>query len=180
MSINASISSPDIDRQVQVLKYFPKITAKHYRPALNISTAAVAAVIRPQIPRATGRAQQEFGTKVSGKNIENLKGQIGWFDPNDPWYINIVEYGAGSHPLTSGASTRSKRDQAQFQNALAAGSRFGKAHVFIRGAGWRTMDIHPGFSKRGFMAAGWAATQPLVDKEMSAAGDKVVAELAAI
>lgn len=181
MSIQASISSPDLTRQIEVLKLFPEITARHYRPALDSAVRELEAQIRPNIPVSFGRAKQTFHSQVSGRNIENLKGQVGWFgSQNDAWYINIVEYGARQHPLKSAQGIRSGSRNARFQSALAQGEKFGGQSIYIKGAGWRTMAIHPGFSARGFLAAGYSASQPLVEREMGAAGDKVVAELAAI
>lgn len=178
MSIQATINSPDLIAQIAVLKHFPQITARHYIPALKRSTAAVEAVVRPMIPRRTGKAAETFGSKVTGRAIQNLSGRVGWFDKDDPWYINVVEHGARQHPM-AGGSVRSKSKFNRFQSALERGESFGGVHVFI-GGGWRTMSIHPGFAMRGFLAAGYAATQPIIEREMGAAGDAVVNELANI
>lgn len=176
MSITATISSPDLLKQANVLKHFPQITAKHYRPALKLSVAAISSVIQPMIPSgASGWLADSFGSKVYGRNIENLKGQVGWFDKGDAWYAHIVESGSTSHKIQPrGArisATRSEQNKGA-TNVLA----------WMDGGGWNFAKAvnHPGFSKRGFMAAGYAATKPIVEREMSAAGEKVVAELAAI
>lgn len=176
MSIQASINSEDLLKQVNVLKHFPAITAKHYKPALKMGVAALDAVIRPMIPSgATGRAQDTFDTKVTGRNIENLKGQVGWYDKDDAWYVNILESGAAPHKIEPRGGRISKARAAANKGATSV-------LAWMDGGGWnfaRSIN-HPGSPKFGFMAAGWAATQPLIDREMSAAGEKVIAELAAI
>lgn len=184
MAIQATINSPDLNAQIEILKHFPQITAKHYVPALKTSVAAIAAVVRPLIPRRTGRSAQTFGTKVSGRSIQNLAGRVGWFDKDDPWQINIVEYGAKRHFIAPKSSNRTRgRRLAAYQamdSAKELGINFLAWPVFIQGVGWRRMDIHPGFAARGFLAAGYAATKPIVEREMGAAGEKVVNELASI
>lgn len=175
MAYKISLTSSDVDRQINILKYFPEIASARYRPALKRSSDELAAVIRPTIPILTGKAQSTFGSRVSGTKIESLQAQVGWYDKGDPWYINIVEYGARAHKLEKGSSSRSKRAQA----ALAGPDRkIGRGvHVKI-GDRWVTMEVHPGFSKRGFMAAGYSAAQPLVNYELAQANEAVVRDLA--
>ena len=176
MSITATINSPDLLKQANILKAFPEITAKHYRPALKSAVAALDAAIRPNIPSgASGWLADSFGTKVLGRNIENLKGQVGWFDKGDAWYAHIVESGAKSHPIEPRGAVSKKR--------YAAGKGAASVLAWMDGGGWhfaKMIKRHPGFSKRGFMAAGYAVTKPIVESELGAAGEKVVAELAVI
>lgn len=176
MSITATINSPDLLKQANILKHFPEITAKHYRPALKSAVAALDAAIRPNIPSgASGWLADSFGTKVLGRNIENLKGQVGWFDKGDAWYAHIVESGATSHTIQPRGSNISATRAAQNKGATRVLAWMdGGGFVFAKSVS------HPGFSKRGFMAAGYAVTKPIVESELGAAGEKVVAELAVI
>lgn len=179
MTYFIKLTSSDVDRQINILQSFPEIATARYRPALKRSADELAAVIRPTIPILTGKAQSTFGSRVSGTKIESLQAQVGWYDEGDPWYPNIVEYGARAHPLTKGSDVRGKGRWKRFEKNLksgAAGKR-GQA-VMIKGE-WKTIKIHPGFSKRGFMAAGYSAAQPLVNYELAQANEAVVRDLAA-
>lgn len=174
--IKISMTSSDVNRQIEALKALPKIATRHYRPALSKITKQLKGQILPNIPVATGRARAGFGSKVTGSTITSLKGAVGWYDKNDPWYPNILEHGAKSHLMAG--STRDRKKQKAFESALEKGESFGGAHVFIRGAGWRTIKVHPGFSAMGFMAAGYSALKPIIDHELQLANEAVVKELA--
>lgn len=172
------VQSPDVTRYIDLLKQFPNLVRKYYQPALKRSTKSLETVIKPTIPVLSGRARDEFGSKVSGTTITSMKGQVGWYDKNDPWYMNIVESGAKAHPLTSGSTARTRKGRNQFERDSASGSLGGQP-VFVQSAGgWRTMKSHPGFSKRGFMAAGYSAVKPIVDQELFNANEGIVRELA--
>jgi len=169
------LTSSDVDRQIHILRHFPEIVQKHYKPGLKRSAEALAAKIRPNIPELTGKARKTFGSKVTGAQVESMRAEVGWYDKNDPWYINIVEYGARPHKLNKGSSSRSKRAQAELKTVTSAPG----TPVYILNAGWRTMRIHPGFSKRGFMLAGLSGAWPVVKSELAQANEAVVRELAA-
>lgn len=174
--IKVSLTSSDVNRQIEALKALPKIATKHYRPALSKITKQLKDVILPMIPKGTtGRARKDFGSKVVGATITSLKGQVGWYDKNDVWYPNILEYGAKPHLMAG--STRSKKKQRAFESKMASGGAFAGTHVFIKG-GWKTIRMHPGFSGIGFMAAGYSALKPIIDHELQLANEAVVKELA--
>jgi hypothetical protein len=161
MSIQIDLTSSDVDRQIEVLKYFPDLAEKHYRPVLNRDTAALRAFIQPEIPVRSGRAASTFGSKVTGRAF-SLKGQVGWYDSGDPWYINVVEHGAVAHEIT----VRPKQ-----ASVLAWGEGgFSKGHTIS----------HPGLSARGFMAAGYSAMQPVIENDLAMANERIIADLAAI
>lgn len=156
MSYKVGVLDADLSRQIELLKWFPEVLKKHFVPVFRRDVKALEGRIRPTIPVLSGRAQQTFGSKVTGTGV-NVTGRVGWYDKNDPWYPNIVEYGAKPHSL-------SKDNQ--------------RIPVFIEGAGWRMMDKHPGFSARGFMAAGYSAMQPMINADMAQANEAVVNDLA--
>lgn len=174
--IKISMTSSDVNRQIEALKALPKIAAKHYRPALSKITKSLKGQILPNIPVVTGKARKDFGSKVTGSTITSLKGAVGWYDKSDAWYPNILEHGAKSHLMAG--STRSRAKQKAFESKVASGESYGGTHVLIRGAGWRTIKVHPGFSAMGFMAAGYSALKPLIDHELQVANEAVVRELA--
>ena len=160
MSIKINIQSADVQRQIEVLQHFPDLAEKHYRPAVTRDISILAAGIRSQIPTRSGTALSTFGSKVSGKGFR-IRGQVGWYDSNDPWYINVVEHGAGAHAIAVAP---------QEKEALAWGGSFSKGHTIE----------HPGFSARGFMAAGMSAMQGQIETDLALANERIIADLAAI
>ena len=159
--IKIDLTSSDVDKQIEVLKHFPELAEKHYRPALKKDVAALAAIIEPNIPVRTGEAADTFGSKVTGRAF-SLKGQVGWYDRGDPWYINVVEHGAKKHEIE--VSPKNKK-------VLAWGEgSFSKGHKID----------HPGFSKRGFLAAGYSAIQGTIENDLAMANERIIADLAAI
>jgi hypothetical protein len=83
---------------------------------------------------------------------------VGWYDSNDPWYINVVEHGAKPHVIRS-------RTEGGF--------------LFFGGTYAREVR-HPGFSARGFMAAGASALQAAIENDLAMANERIIADLAAI
>lgn len=150
MSIKIDISSPKVDRQMEVLKYFPQLAEKYYRPAVQRDVSMLRGLIEPNIPSATGKAAATFGSKITGKGFR-IKGQVGWYDKNDPWYINVVEHGAKPHEMNTYAPGLGKR-----------------------------IGTHPGLSARGFLAAGYSAMQPIIEEDLAQANERIISDLAAI
>ena len=165
MSLKIDLTSPAVDRQISVLKEFPRLADKRYRPVVKKDTAALAAIVQPNIPRRSGFAANTFGSKVSGRGF-NLKGQLGWYDQTDPWYINIVEYGAAAHAINT-APVKS--------NLLAY--RTGNGEMGFSAG--HTIQ-HPGFGARGFMAAAEEAMGPMVEADLAAANEQILSDLAAL
>jgi hypothetical protein len=177
--IKVGILAPDLERQMELLKAYPEIVEKHFGPTLKRDVKTLAERIRPTIPVLSGKAQRTFASKVTGKGI-NLTGTVGWYKKNSPWYINIVEHGAKPHPLNKGVSIRNSNKRTALFNAHISNPnrvRVGGVPVKI-GDRWVTMEAHPGFSKRGFMAAGYAAMGGLINADMAQASEGVVKELA--
>lgn len=160
MSIKIDLTASDVDKQMEVLKHFPELAEKHYRPVITRDVSVLRGLIQPQIPTRSGRAASTFGSKVTGRGF-SLKGQVGWYDSGDPWYINVVEYGAAAHIYDI---------KPQKASVLAWGGGFSKGHEIH----------HPGFSARGFMAAGYSAMQPVVENDLAMANERIIADLAAI
>jgi hypothetical protein len=147
MSIKVDMTSTDIDRQIELLRYYPEVVEKHFRPVLTVDIGLLADDIRPQIPVAKGKAAATFKKNITGKGID-LQAQVGWWGKNTAWYINIVEYGAKPHNINS----------------------------FAPGAGVYIKD-HPGFPAREFMANSFAAFQPVIEADMAIASENVVNDM---
>jgi len=154
MSIKVGvIQDPELQELIFLLNQYPEIANKYFRPALKQAVTVLEGMVRPRIPRATGKAEATFGSKVSGGGLSlygraGLTGRVGWFDYDDPWYINVVEYGAKAHEINS----------------------------FAPGLG-KYIGTHPGFSAVGFMAAGYSAAQPVIEALMDAANDATLQAL---
>lgn len=174
MSIRVDMTSNDVDRQIELLRYYPEIVVKHFRPALQATTKDLYGEIKPNIPRDTGKALAAFKARVSGKGVD-LQGQVGWWGKTAAWYINIVEHGARPHSLVKGSTIRSRRGARAFADANRTPTG---VPVFIEKAGgFRTMGDHPGAKELGFMKQGFAALQSISDLRMMAASEAVLAEL---
>ena len=167
MSFKIDMTSTDVDRQVYLLRHFPDIAQRHYRPALEASVKLLSNLIQPDIPVGfTGKARATFRSKVTGRQIHTMRGRVGWWGKNAAWYINVVEHGATAHTI------KAKRGKTLRFPDVSGRSR--DAFAFPR------QVHHPGFSARGFMAAGESAARPVIDALMAQASDRVVKELAAI
>lgn len=156
MSFRTDMTSPELDQQVQLLKHFPEIVSKHFRPLLAKNVAMLHSKIKGDIPEDTGRARAAFKKTVSGKGIF-MQGRVGWWGKDAPYYINVLEYGAKPHRIVP-------RDPNGWL-------RLNGGHLV------KSVD-HPGVKKHAFMAQGFAALKPRVDADMAAAGEAVVKELA--
>lgn len=148
MAIKMDMTSPDLDRQIALLKHFPQIMEKHFRHVLVKDVKLLADRIRPNIPVRTGKALKKFKSRVTGKGVK-LQGQVGWWGANSPWYINVLEFGAKPHKIG-----------------------------YVPGLGVSfSKRPHPGVSKRGFMAAGFSAIRPIIYADMAKASENVVKDL---
>jgi len=176
MSFGVSMQSPDLERQIEMLKLYPEIAEAHFRPAVEASVALLAGRIRTQVPVLTGRAQQTMVSKVTGKGV-NITGKVGWIGKNAPWYINVVEYGARAHALQKGSDNRSKMGRGKVTRRAERG-QLAAVPVLISGVGWRTITNHPGFQGRGFMKAGFEASKPEIDNLLAGANEAIARELA--
>lgn len=159
--IKIDLTSSDVDKQMDVLKHFPDIADRQYRPVLKRDVATLYGIIGPTIPVRSGEAKKAFSSQVTGRAF-SLRGRVGWFRSGDPWYINVVEHGAKQHEIQVAP------EKAQ---ALHWGStNYSKGHTIT----------HPGLSARGFMAAGYSTIQGAVEQDLALANERVIAELAAI
>ncbi len=146
--IKVDMTAPELDRQIELLKFYPEILQKHFVPVLKRDVKLLEARIRPTIPVLSGRAQKTFGSKVTGTGI-NLTGRVGWYDRSDPWYPNVLEYGAKAHEMNTFVPRLSK-----------------------------TIHTHPGLSARGFMDAGYSAMENTIQSDLAQANEGVVRDLA--
>jgi hypothetical protein len=184
MAMVVIVESPDLDRQIELLKFYPEIARKHFKPALQASVALMDAAIRPGIPVDSGETKAAFGSKVTGTTISNLMGRSGWSESSYKtlWPINVVEYGSRAHDLHGGASVRSPKNWFYFEKAYKSGGFDSDAaagtgqHVNVKG-NWKTMRVHPGFAARWFLHSGFQAALPGIEVIMAAANEACVQDL---
>lgn len=155
MSIKVDVTSADLARQIELLKYYPEVVEKHFKSELYRAAALVKKEIQPDIPRMTGKAQKTFRSRVTGKGIY-MQAQIGWWGSGSAWYINIVEHGASPHSI---------------------GYKGIGNHILVRGQ-WKTKKEVKGFAGRKFMAQGYERSIPRVTALMAGASERVVNEMA--
>ena len=92
MNFSVGISSPDLTRQIELLKLYPEIAEKHFYPAVTGATRDIGALIQPNIPVLSGKARGLFRAKAVGRGL-NIEGRIGWWGSNEGFYIRFLEYG---------------------------------------------------------------------------------------
>jgi hypothetical protein len=175
MSIKVDLSAEAVDQQIALLKEYPEIADRHYRPVLQKDVQLLAAMVQPGIPNRTGRSIASFGSRVIGKGT-SITGELGWYKKNAPFYIKFIEGGAKPHEIAPrGAKVSFTRMLAGTGGAAVLrfpGTSQGGDFVFIHGS------VHnPGVRGRGFMQAAWDAAGPLVENDIAAANDAVLKDL---
>lgn len=167
---------PSFEEMVRYLGQYPKILDKYASSAMKRVVSKTASSIKPNIPVRMGASQAAFFNEILGYGA-TLTGVVGFRGGKGaPYHINIVEHGARPHSLVKRSRQRTASAFARFQKRQERGTLRG-AHVLINGT-WVTMASHPGFSKRGFMAAGFSAAQPMANAEMQKAVDNAFQEVA--
>lgn len=162
MSLQQSVASPDLQKQLDLLKLYPEIAEAHFRPAMDQAATILEGAIQPNIPVLSGTALAAFGAKVSGKGL-NIAAKVGWGtarSDRDAWYMNVVEYGAKPHEITG-------RDGGRMVFNGLDGSIVSVVRV-----------DHPGFPARALMKTGLESSKAGIDGVMAAANEAVVRELA--
>lgn len=122
--IKIGVASPDLDKQLALLKYYPEIVDQYFRPATKQAVAILKGGLRSIAPRDTGKAVSSIRSSVKGKGVY-LSGSVGF--GAKAWYMNIIEHGAKAHSM----------------------GETGQA-VNING-NWVTIKMHPGFGGRFFV-----------------------------
>ena len=174
MSIKVDVFSPDLERQISLLQQSQRFLDKHFHLRMKNSVEMTYGIASPKVPHGeTGKAAGALRRGVYGFG-KSLIGTVGFYD-GEVYYINIVEHGAKRHSLVGGSKNRSEAARRRLARQEQRG-KLKAAHVFI-GNRWVTMTIHPGFSKRGFMAASFSAARPRVEGEMKAGADDALAEM---
>ena len=165
----------NFEEMVRFLAKFPKVLDLYASKGMTRTVSATGSHIMPRIPVRTGAAKGAFFKDVLGFG-GSLTGLVGFKGGKGaPYHINIVEYGARPHSLVGGSKQRTQSAYSRFEKRASKGKLSG-THVNINGT-WVTVVKHPGFSARGFMAAGLSAAQPIYNREMQQAVDDAFKEI---
>lgn len=149
------VAAADVDWQIRLIEHFPDIADRHFKPAMSDAVGRLAREIEPNIPIRTGTAAAKFRDAVTGKGMR-LTGRVGWWGAGQPWYINVVEYGAKEHEIPAGGGQRPLH--------LVGGWVMGPVH-------------HPGFGARNFMRKADEATRQRNVERFEQARDKTVSDM---
>ena len=160
------IGSEALQRQIELLKYYPEIFDKYFFPALERSADLVKGAMRPNIP--SRRVSAALGSKVTHSRTSALgtRAIIGFgkrFGKPSAQFVAPLNQGAKAHEVTASRTTD------------------GYLH-FSSGRGTRFTAIgsiqHPGFAGRHFMEKGLEEARPGIDNLLEQAAGQVVQELA--
>lgn len=98
MSFKIDMSSPDLDRQLDLMKHYPEVMEKHFKNAIVVDVSKLYSTIKKNVP--SKRAKATIKRSVGGKGI-NLQGKVGWWGKGTFWQVNILEYGAKPHDMNT-------------------------------------------------------------------------------
>ena len=167
MAIKYEITGDEaLQRQIELLKYYPEIFDKWFYPAMEQAAELVKSGIRPNLPHHTGRLESALGSKVihSGTAALGTRADIGFgkrYGMPSARYAAALDAGPVAHEVAG----RRTAD--------------GLLHFSSRGRFTAIGSMqHPGFAGRHFMETGLEAARPGIDSLMETAAGQVVQELA--
>lgn len=152
--------SEELQRQIELLKYYPEIFDKHFYPAMQAAAEAVKDGIRPLIG-GMARLEAGLGSKVRHSKSLGTSAHIGFGK----------RYGMPSArmaaPLNQGAKPHTVN-----------GRGGGYLHFSSQGRHTITSQIeHPGLPAAHFMEDGLTAATPAINTRMAEAAEAVLTEL---
>jgi hypothetical protein len=172
MSYRIEIENPNLMNAISQMEGFDGVWNAEHKAAMRQIVSAARALILPDVPVRTGKAKAAFRTSVAGSvgfgnsgdaafGEENVSGygqkfvvgRVGWFGENQPWYINVVEYGAAAHEIV------------------------GNPLLIFNGTFTHEVE-HPGFAARGFMAGHADEVQALAENYIGQADERIAKQIA--
>ena len=180
MSIKSEVLSPDLALQIRLMQASQTTLDRFFIVAMRRAVDLTYGLIKPNVPRKTGRAAGSLRKGVWGYGMR-LMGTVGFYD-GEVYYINVVEHGARKHSLVKrkgrgGSQKQRARREETLTRRIEKGLNNKYQAVMINGK-WVSIAVHPGFSRRGFMASGYAAARPVVAAEMKKAADQALNAMA--
>ena len=177
------IGSEALQRQIELLKYYPEIFDKYFFPALERSADLVKGAMRPNIP--SRRVRAALGSKVTHSRTSALgtRAIIGFgkrFGMPSARFAAPLNQGAAAHKVVGKLGTGGFEKLAK-----DVSKNYFKTDAYLHfssGGGTRFTTIgsiqHPGFAGRHFMEAGLEDAKPGIDNLLEQAAGQVVQELA--
>jgi hypothetical protein len=157
--------SEELQRWIEVLKFYPEIFDKHFYPVMEEAAELVKAEMRPLLPSHTGRLERALGSRVihSGTAALGTRAEIGFGKrygmPSAP-YAAALNQGAIAHVETG----RRTAD--------------GLIHFSKQGRFTSIGSVqHPGFGGLHFAEAGLEAAKPKIDVLIGNAAEATLQEL---
>lgn len=156
------IGSDELQRQIDLLKYYPEIFDKHFYPAMQDAAQLVEGGIGSNISEYR-RLQPALGSKVRHSGSLGTSAHIGFGS----------RYGKPSARMAAPLNQGVQPHEVNARNApnLHFSSR-AQGHAILK-----SMQ-HPGFTGRHFMEAGLEEVTGEINGRMNAAANQVVEELA--
>ena len=158
------IGSEALQRQIELLKFYPEIFDKHFYPAMERAVEVVKSALRSNIP--SKRVLNALGSKVihSGTAALGTRADIGF---GKRYGMPSARFAA---PLNQGAVAHM---------VSARRTEDGYLHFSSQGRFTAVGSIqHPGFSGYHFMEAGLEEATPGINSLIDQASEQVVQELA--
>lgn len=154
--------SEALQRQIELLKYFPESFDKHFYPAMEQAAELTKGALRSNIP--SRRILNALGSKVSHSKSLGTKADIGFGK----------RYG-----MPSARFAAALNEGAVAHEVIARRTADGHLHFSSQGRFTAVRSIqHPGFSGRHYLEAGLEQATPGINTLMDQASEKVVQELA--
>jgi hypothetical protein len=160
----------ELQRQIELLKFYPEIFDKHFYPAMERSAELVKEGIRPLLPEHTGKLIRALGSRVihSGTAALGTRAEIGfgkrYGKPSAP-YAAALNQGSVAHEVAGGTRIKSPAD--------------GNLHFSSKGRFTSIGSVHiPQIAGLHFAEGGLEQARPAIDAEIDQAAGAVVQELA--
>jgi hypothetical protein len=166
------IGSEALQRQIELLQFYPEIFDAAFYPAMQEVAELVKNNIRSYLPHHTGKLERALGSRVihSGTSALGTRAEIGFgkrYKMPSATYAAALNEGAVPHAI-AGKSSSPKNTKKDSNLHFSRGERFTSIGSIQ----------HPGFGSRRFMESGLGASAPGMDALFNAAAEKVVQELA--
>jgi hypothetical protein len=170
------IGSEALQRQIELLKYYPEIFDKYFYPALVQAAEVVKDAVRPNLPYHTGRLSKALGSKIFYRTTSPLSRTLGTSRAID----TEAEIGFGKRYHMPSAPYAAALNEGSVAHEVAGRrTEDGLLHFSSRGHFTAIGSIqHPGFAGRHFMEAGLEEARPGIDSLIETAAEQVVQELA--
>jgi hypothetical protein len=167
-----NFDAADVDWQIQMLKLYPAIASKHFRPAMEKAAGELANEIEPNIPDRSGFLKSRFRKVVSGTGLR-ITAKVGFGNYQGIQYVNPLEVGAKPHDINPRPGNKPTMRRFLAGQASSSVLRWMDSGEFV----FAHSVHHPGIKARNFMKHGFEQSQAAFEDDMERAMNAVVDEL---